>query len=316
MRGVEVPSCPRCGYDLTGIVDSWEETCPIEGVCSECGLAIQWQNVLREDRQRLPWFFEHTPRRRLGYVRAWKTWFRTLLPGSFWKVVGLHHTTSVVRMVFWLLVLIVPLHAVGAGAADLSYELRIAAPGARFINSIHLERASHHMSFWTEPLVHPGAFSDFTFGYSRRPFFVRPIVAIVFVIPIVLFLLPVTRKRAKVRVVHLVRATIYSFAWLVPLAMVRCVDLTMGAARQTWLVQTGSAASYYNGVLPLGWANRWALWIMVILLFWIGSWWWFVIGRGLKLQQPRLTWFVLMVIASLVAVIILIGDRSFLFSLL
>ena len=42
----QTPTCPRCGYDLSGIVASWTNSCPLTGICSECGLKFRWGAVL------------------------------------------------------------------------------------------------------------------------------------------------------------------------------------------------------------------------------------------------------------------------------
>jgi len=40
--------CPHCGYDLSGGAAAWGESCPLEGVCSECGRRIRWGVAIRE----------------------------------------------------------------------------------------------------------------------------------------------------------------------------------------------------------------------------------------------------------------------------
>lgn len=44
--------CPRCRYDLRSAVAGWLDQCPLEGRCSECGLAFAWQEVM--DPAKLP----------------------------------------------------------------------------------------------------------------------------------------------------------------------------------------------------------------------------------------------------------------------
>jgi len=46
MTGGKGVTCPSCGYDLRGVVSSWSESCPLEGVCSECGYAFRWGALL------------------------------------------------------------------------------------------------------------------------------------------------------------------------------------------------------------------------------------------------------------------------------
>lgn len=43
---MRAPSCPRCGYDFSGAVASWDTACPLTGVCSECGYEFDWGRAL------------------------------------------------------------------------------------------------------------------------------------------------------------------------------------------------------------------------------------------------------------------------------
>ena len=43
-------ACPRCGYDLRGALETWKRKCPINGVCTECGLKFEWGELLCERR--------------------------------------------------------------------------------------------------------------------------------------------------------------------------------------------------------------------------------------------------------------------------
>jgi len=52
-------ACPRCGYGLRGIVESWSDACPLTGVCSECGLKIKWKELLNPRRAVPRWSVEY-----------------------------------------------------------------------------------------------------------------------------------------------------------------------------------------------------------------------------------------------------------------
>jgi len=80
--------CPRCGYDLSGVVESWTESCPLEGVCSECGLGVVWGRVLRAGS--CPhWSCEHVVV--LTAWRVFKTGLRALLPWKLWRKLTLEN---------------------------------------------------------------------------------------------------------------------------------------------------------------------------------------------------------------------------------
>jgi hypothetical protein len=51
--------CPRCGYDLSGVIESLQEPRPETGTCSECGLEIDWADLLRGTDRRARWHREH-----------------------------------------------------------------------------------------------------------------------------------------------------------------------------------------------------------------------------------------------------------------
>ena len=54
----QAPTCPRCGYDLSGIVASWTDSCPLTGICSECGVRFRWSEVLDARHRFNKWYVE------------------------------------------------------------------------------------------------------------------------------------------------------------------------------------------------------------------------------------------------------------------
>jgi hypothetical protein len=75
-RGLE---CPRCGHDLRGVVASWREACPLTGICTECGLELEWADVLSA-RLSLPrWSVEG--------CRGLHSWIKRLGPQLFMATV-------------------------------------------------------------------------------------------------------------------------------------------------------------------------------------------------------------------------------------
>src|SRR4051812_5419746 len=112
--GAPAPQCPRCGYDQSGEIAGWERatpgSCPLEGLCTECGLIFAWRDVLRPDLNRIPWLFEHA--RGPGLRAAFATWARALGVHPFWSSVPLAAPVSGRRLILWLLLMILPLEAV------------------------------------------------------------------------------------------------------------------------------------------------------------------------------------------------------------
>jgi hypothetical protein len=98
------PQCPRCGYNLRGTVATWPQYgfCPLEGVCTECGLHFEWANVYDPGRSEPAWCVEYIARRRLvrGCVL---TAFRSVLPWRFWSRLRMHHRVRPRRLAAYVL---------------------------------------------------------------------------------------------------------------------------------------------------------------------------------------------------------------------
>ncbi len=76
------PSCPRCGYDASGLVATWERNCPMQARCPECGGTSESSVLFDVERRGPAWSFEHGKRR---MARRWlRTGVRTLAPGRLW----------------------------------------------------------------------------------------------------------------------------------------------------------------------------------------------------------------------------------------
>lgn len=82
------PICPKCGYDQSGTIATWESQCPIEGICPECGLEFDWADVFDPSRVHLSWYVEHAEEKRGMIRRSPMTYWFLLLPHRFWKRVA------------------------------------------------------------------------------------------------------------------------------------------------------------------------------------------------------------------------------------
>lgn len=109
------PICPRCGYEQSGTVQTWRESCPLTGTCSECGLGFCWADVLNPGRVDLAGFVEQA---RGGWwqvlAAAWRTWVWSMLPWVFWRKVRLDHRVVPRRWAAWAILTLVLVHVGGA----------------------------------------------------------------------------------------------------------------------------------------------------------------------------------------------------------
>ena len=91
------PICPVCGYDQSGVIASWAESCPLEGVCSECGSVLRWQEIHRPDLFASARFAED-PR-----SKKWKglarTGVRVAFPKRFWAEASRTQPLAVRRLI-------------------------------------------------------------------------------------------------------------------------------------------------------------------------------------------------------------------------
>ena len=103
--------CPKCGYDQSGAIATWEDQCPIEGTCPECGLGFAWANIIDPARVDLRWYIEHAPRKRDLLVRSPPTLRRLLIPNLYWRSVGVSTRIEIRTLLLWLLLLLLVWHA-------------------------------------------------------------------------------------------------------------------------------------------------------------------------------------------------------------
>ena len=80
--------CPRCGYDLAGMVASWSTSCPLQCTCTECGFEIDLSEL--NARGDVPdWFVAAAPGAR-GWIRRLPgTMLRMTVPFWPWRTLKL-----------------------------------------------------------------------------------------------------------------------------------------------------------------------------------------------------------------------------------
>lgn len=287
------PRCPRCGYDLSGIATSWADRCPLEGVCSECGHALRWGDVFDPSNNDLPWLVEHARSWRGFGRRVMGTFARACWPPVYWRAVGVE-----ARVRVWPIVVLVALVwgvPYLVSGVMFGYDLRTSWT---FRNSAYLSRLN--VSDWqlaralaVNGAVHPvGMFWDprLMWGsFSRHGW---PQVLAFGVIlhtcwPVLFTILPVVRRRARLRAAHLARAWVTGLLMLLPAWCLHLAQITGQWQRiPGWAQWTEDPATW--------------LWVSVPL---VGLWWWSAITIGWKVEQGgRVFW--LLAVASVLAAVV------------
>lgn len=301
------PACPRCDYDQSGEVSRWTDTCPLEGVCSECGLAFEWGDALVPDRARVRGFVEHAERKRV-FSTAWRTWWWALRPWYFWGRVRLEHRPRVERMLWWMfMVLAVPrlvqvVVVFGAQIALYSF-VRSGLAFGDWVMSMLSMLFDDFVRLYS-PSGGPGLSLAMS---SALIAFMTSAVAY----PAVLLCLPWTRRSAKVRKGHLARACIYSLAPLAPLMVLSLFTwILVVLAQMTGGPPTPGRQPGLTG--PQEFA-QWCLYRFIELkhyvplvgFAWLQVWWWFALSRGFRFNGAVRLWLILAVCAGLSSLVAL-----------
>ncbi|MCZ6835838.1 MAG: hypothetical protein O7G85_08700 [Planctomycetota bacterium] len=100
--------CPRCGYDLQGMIASWEDACPMQGVCAECGLEYSWAEVICPEKFEPNWCVECCPDKPYR-TRLRQTYLNSFQPRRFWSQLKMSHEIKWRRITGYLIVLLMPL---------------------------------------------------------------------------------------------------------------------------------------------------------------------------------------------------------------
>jgi hypothetical protein len=319
--------CPRCGYDLSGIAASWVDACPLEGVCSECGLGFEFRHLLNPRLVAEEVFFEVSERRKFLALRT--TLRRGLLPWEFWRWVRMEMPLRPARLVTRALGALLSLYGIGFVAAvaalwvvrmlavvALTGRVRFAGGVQRHFMHDALQTA---MPFWDHGTLGPAFLVDYTSlgTLSKTYVFVCTGLELVLVAPLCFFLLPVTLRRAKVRKVHLLRIAAWSM--VVPPLLLQVVtslvSVADGALLLVYSLVGSNAWSTPHAVMGWSWENRGGVFLMGTAL-WVWAWWSAACRYYLKLPRARGVAFAMVLIGALLAVCIALLTPGFSYYLL
>ena len=131
-----VARCPRCGYDLRGLVATWEDRCPLEGVCSECGLKLRWAEVLVPEKFEPAWCVEFAAGRFAIVRGSIRTLLCSFMPWRFWSSLNMAHGIVRRRLAIYVVfLLLLPLVGYATEqvvlAVRVRYEVAVTFPATR-----------------------------------------------------------------------------------------------------------------------------------------------------------------------------------------
>ncbi|GAB4386107.1 MAG: hypothetical protein Kow0022_14220 [Phycisphaerales bacterium] len=275
--------------------------------------------MLRPERRLLEHFFEHER----GLGRSWKaamvTLAWTLAPWMFWSRVRLHHQLKPLRMFLWLVVVLASIWpiVVAVRLAALQQSGALRAAGAHGLwygigNSLCfpvLKIGRVRSVYLRSPI---GLLQLPSVEYLTDPwstlFFVPLTLGLT--LPALLVLIAQTRRRAKVRAGHVLRAAVYGQAWIVLYILL----LLSMAAQGLWASDWESSLGMWGPLLRRLYDHM--LLYELVLIGWIGLWWWLAMARGWGIAGATLHWLVLMVPALLASVIVALKIEIFLDSMM
>ncbi len=280
-------NCPRCGYDLSGAVDSWSDRCPLEGVCPECGLSHRWRDVLNPGFAIPVWFVENpnTPFRR-GFPRTSARCFR---PRSFWRDIWMTHSFVRGRVIAfvgaWVATAFVVMHML-CGIVKIS-----SAPGfSRIIPVSHID-----------PITRAAQ------AYEKSSAWAWMLVLWAILTPLSMLALIHTRRLARVRGVHLLRGLAYGLPPIIILIVVNVGLRVVSYQRMpSWRIGWWNTTS-----IPQWEESLWTYFevaegfAVIFLGGVILTWCWMAITRRyMRLAQPRAAAAIMLVIAGLASLAI------------
>ncbi len=303
-HAVERPECPRCGYDQSGEVATWRQACPLHGRCSECGLEVEWREIVSPRFAAPRWFAESA---HCGWWSFVVTPVRTLLPRWFWRSVRLPMRVALLRA----------MSSAAVGACLAMCAVAGASAVIRFAANQQKPRALREQVLYWEDLIPPARYGLIFEGWWWEqwpmPGWVEP--AIMAALPVLFLaaflLLPVTMRRLRVLRRHLLRIMLqglpgFVLAMSAPALMDTVEEVAAGYI--VWGSHAGAVRPVFGGLLEpvcdwwLG-VYDWP-WPALLGFAWLAWWWWSASSRYLRLPRAGMT---TMVLALVVAVSLAVG---------
>ena len=298
---IQTPVCPRCGYDLSGITGSWTDSCPIHGICSECGLDFAWRDLLNPALAFPPWSFEHW--RRLSPFKWCATNRRTWNPFRFFRIMRIEFPVAAGRLVLSIIAVLFLTHlTIAAATAWRVYRTASVSTTwtpPTFINGrvVPSRPTTTILPMRTVFQFYSGAIADAAIWPYRPYLLLRSASSVVggaeplaglwalfiatfaLTIPPAFLVLGESFRRCRVRFVHLLRGLAYSLP--IPAACI-LAGLLVNALRPP---DTGAL-------------------ILLLTVPWLCGYWFLFVIRYLRLEHARWVALCMLVIGGLCASIV------------
>ncbi len=248
--------CPRCDYDLSGQIASWQSECPLAGQCPECGLTFTWSNHF--NTQPPPtWSFEHANGPTLSLALALlRSLARAIFPESLWRSLTMSFPIVPKRLLLLATLGSLFLHLfvaiVTAVGVTVEWALRnhtsIAAIKRGIFGGVGPELLPSLQANWSN-IAFPYASISRARGFSLDANVRTSELHLVFflALPLSFLLLAATMRRAKVRMKHLARVTAY---WIAALPLGMMTFPFVRRAQQVLSVVHQSTSSSPNAAPP------------------------------------------------------------------
>jgi len=295
--------CPRCGYNLRGIIQTWNQTgaCPLTGKCSECGFDFNWKRVFEIPDH--PWLFEYHWRR--NPIRSFfTTLYRSAFPWKFWREIDLFWPVRIWPIVVMIIILLITTLAALIGGI-IKWRL--------FNHDVHWVNWRYLMGYPVNKGPWFSTYYSMTY-YLRESFIIAGTIAWAVAVPFAFGLLPISLSRAKVRKAHLIRVFCYSILIFVPIVFVvsQLMAYYQQDINQFMIIQESIVKWLGTGVVwvlknilhihGIGREEKELFVYSLLPGFFFIPYWWFACSRYLKLETPIRVMAAVSVVSTLLVV--------------
>ncbi len=300
----KAPICPKCGYDQSGEIATWEDQCPLEGRCPECGLEFSWANVLVPNLIDLPWFVEHAKTKREMLRRTIPTLWMLMIPNRYWHRVTMETGRSLRRYTLWIVLMMLVLHIVSSLAllaAIHGHTLSSNAYYTQWLNAGKTEERRAMIRDWIidtslldywwpiigEAVLHPAVARSINTGEISEVagMFAMACASISATWFLLFCMFPVTRARMKLRMVHVARAMV-----VVGLLPFLIFELARFAAAAIYVGEYWAPLANVEMVINL---------VILLLIVWMFVWvQWFWISAVWIGWKVKARWFEMILVTT------------------